>query len=140
MRHRQAVRQGTLTPPSQVRLLLAQLKKARTGCRKTAFCAGFLVFAEAGGAAYSSTRSRLILKRPLGVTLCRPFLSKRQLVVPAFAADDGGAFQCGEDAAVGGAGAGRSGCRVKIGNVIHCPPWVGFHPQYARTSVERLWL
>lgn len=29
MRHRQAVRQGTLTPPSQVRLLLAQL------CKKT---------------------------------------------------------------------------------------------------------
>ena len=27
MRHRQAVRQGTLTPPSQVRLLLAQLEK-----------------------------------------------------------------------------------------------------------------
>ena len=67
-------------------------------------------------------------------------LAGGQLVVPAFAADDGGAFQCGEDAAVGGAGTGRTCCRVKIGNVIHCPPWVGFHPQYARTSVERLWL
>ena len=32
MRHRQAVRQGTLTPPSQVRLLLAQLDKTPHGC------------------------------------------------------------------------------------------------------------
>ena len=34
MRHRQAVRQGTLTPPSQVRLLLAQLDKSPHGCLK----------------------------------------------------------------------------------------------------------
>ena len=32
MRHRQAVRQRTLTPPSQVRLLLAQLDKTPHGC------------------------------------------------------------------------------------------------------------
>lgn len=31
MRHRQAVRQGTLTPPSQVRLLLAQLEQTPHG-------------------------------------------------------------------------------------------------------------
>ena len=40
MRHRQAVRQGTLTPPSQVRLLLAQLKTPHGGFRASVrgFC------------------------------------------------------------------------------------------------------
>ena len=40
MRHRQAVRQGTLTPPSQVRLLLAQLKTSHGGFRASVrgFC------------------------------------------------------------------------------------------------------
>ena len=36
MRHRQAVRQGTLTPPSQVRLLLAQLETAALPSGRTA--------------------------------------------------------------------------------------------------------
>ena len=42
MRHRQAVRQRTLTPPSQVRLLLAQLDKTPHGCWKNpVFLRGF---------------------------------------------------------------------------------------------------
>lgn len=42
MRHRQAVRQGTLTPPSQVRLLLAQLEKKPHECWKIQCSCGFL--------------------------------------------------------------------------------------------------
>ena len=42
MRHRQAVRQRTLTPPSQVRLLLAQLEAPRTGARKGLRAGAFL--------------------------------------------------------------------------------------------------
>ena len=54
MRHRQAVRQGTLTPPSQVRLLLAQLEKTPHGCWKIQCSCGVLLFLERRGRALRS--------------------------------------------------------------------------------------
>ena len=51
MRHRQAVRQGTLTPPSQVRLLLAQLKQPRMDAGKIQCSCGVLLFYRAKPAA-----------------------------------------------------------------------------------------
>jgi hypothetical protein len=48
MRHRQAVRQGTLTPPSQVRLLLAQLEKKPHECWKIQCSCGFLFSVKKG--------------------------------------------------------------------------------------------
>ena len=52
MRHRQAVRQGTLTPPSQVRLLLAQLhKRPARKLRFSKSCRSFCVQKQEWGTA-----------------------------------------------------------------------------------------
>ena len=56
MRHRQAVRQRTLTPPSQVRLLLAQLKTPRMDAGKIQCSCGASYFYECFADACSGTK------------------------------------------------------------------------------------